>query len=179
MPRFCPRRRDRLPAFAGPCRTVRQRLSAHVPATRASPRLIGADASHAWLSLYCGPLGWVDGDPTNAGASWHRPRDDRRRPRLCRRLPYPGRLRRRRRPYDERVGRRSPFGRKLPGLNCKPAVASVLSMLPGCQRARCVYRFIYCDIAERALRAGRTTFRLLHRCISCRQRPSRSSSPSW
>lgn len=28
-------------------------------------RLIGADASHAWLSIYCGPAGWVDLDPTN------------------------------------------------------------------------------------------------------------------
>jgi transglutaminase-like putative cysteine protease len=29
------------------------------------PRLVGADASHAWISAYCGPLGWVDVDPTN------------------------------------------------------------------------------------------------------------------
>lgn len=29
------------------------------------PRLIGADASHAWLSVYCGPTGWLDLDPTN------------------------------------------------------------------------------------------------------------------
>jgi transglutaminase-like putative cysteine protease len=29
------------------------------------PRLVGADASHAWLSLYCGDEGWVDADPTN------------------------------------------------------------------------------------------------------------------
>lgn len=29
------------------------------------PRLVGSDASHAWLSVYCGPLGWVDIDPTN------------------------------------------------------------------------------------------------------------------
>lgn len=29
------------------------------------PRLVGADASHAWISLYCGRLGWVDFDPTN------------------------------------------------------------------------------------------------------------------
>lgn len=28
-------------------------------------RLVGADASHAWLSVYCGDLGWVDFDPTN------------------------------------------------------------------------------------------------------------------
>jgi transglutaminase-like putative cysteine protease len=29
------------------------------------PRLLGADASHAWLSIYCGTLGWIDLDPTN------------------------------------------------------------------------------------------------------------------
>jgi transglutaminase-like putative cysteine protease len=29
------------------------------------PRLIGADASHAWVSLYCPRQGWVDFDPTN------------------------------------------------------------------------------------------------------------------
>lgn len=30
-----------------------------------SPRLVGADATHAWVSLYCGDAGWVDLDPTN------------------------------------------------------------------------------------------------------------------
>ncbi|MFC3230229.1 transglutaminase N-terminal domain-containing protein [Marinibaculum pumilum] len=30
------------------------------------PRLRGADASHAWISVWCGPAGWVDMDPTNA-----------------------------------------------------------------------------------------------------------------
>jgi transglutaminase-like putative cysteine protease len=29
------------------------------------PRLIGADASHAWLAAWCPGLGWVDFDPTN------------------------------------------------------------------------------------------------------------------
>lgn len=29
------------------------------------PKLVGADASHAWLSLYVPDLGWVDLDPTN------------------------------------------------------------------------------------------------------------------
>jgi transglutaminase-like putative cysteine protease len=29
------------------------------------PRLIGADASHAWVSLYVPEFGWVDMDPTN------------------------------------------------------------------------------------------------------------------
>jgi transglutaminase-like putative cysteine protease len=27
--------------------------------------LVGADASHAWVSVFCPPLGWVDLDPTN------------------------------------------------------------------------------------------------------------------
>lgn len=30
------------------------------------PKLLGSDASHAWVSLWCGPnVGWVDFDPTN------------------------------------------------------------------------------------------------------------------
>ena len=29
------------------------------------PRLIGADASHAWVSAYCRGFGWLDVDPTN------------------------------------------------------------------------------------------------------------------
>ena len=29
------------------------------------PRLIGADASHAWVSAYCRSQGWLDMDPTN------------------------------------------------------------------------------------------------------------------
>ena len=29
------------------------------------PRLIGADASHAWFSVFCPGAGWVDFDPTN------------------------------------------------------------------------------------------------------------------
>lgn len=30
-------------------------------------RLVGADASHAWCSCWCGPLGWIDLDPTSNG----------------------------------------------------------------------------------------------------------------
>ncbi|WP_116135709.1 transglutaminase family protein [Trinickia diaoshuihuensis] len=30
-----------------------------------TPRLVGADASHAWLSVFCPSVGWVDLDPTN------------------------------------------------------------------------------------------------------------------
>ena len=29
------------------------------------PRLVGADASHAWVGVYCPLAGWVDMDPTN------------------------------------------------------------------------------------------------------------------
>jgi transglutaminase-like putative cysteine protease len=29
------------------------------------PRLVGADASHAWASVWCPPFGWIDLDPTN------------------------------------------------------------------------------------------------------------------
>ncbi|MDD1012997.1 transglutaminase family protein [Pseudomonas rubra] len=29
------------------------------------PRLIGADASHAWMSVFCPGQGWIDFDPTN------------------------------------------------------------------------------------------------------------------
>ena len=29
------------------------------------PRLVGADASHAWLSVFVPQLGWIDFDPTN------------------------------------------------------------------------------------------------------------------
>ena len=30
-----------------------------------TPRLVGADASHAWLAVYCPGAGWIDVDPTN------------------------------------------------------------------------------------------------------------------
>jgi transglutaminase-like putative cysteine protease len=32
---------------------------------KGQPRLIGADASHAWVSVFAGDLGWIDFDPTN------------------------------------------------------------------------------------------------------------------
>jgi transglutaminase-like putative cysteine protease len=34
-------------------------------AAEGSERLVGADASHAWLSVFCPGAGWVDFDPTN------------------------------------------------------------------------------------------------------------------
>ena len=47
-----------------PARYVSGYLRTHPP--EGKPRLIGADQSHAWLSVYCGSeLGWVDFDPTN------------------------------------------------------------------------------------------------------------------
>ena len=35
------------------------------PAAPGKPRLVGADASHAWVAVYCGADGWIDFDPTN------------------------------------------------------------------------------------------------------------------
>ena len=40
-------------------------ISIRIHPTRRSPRL-GGDASHAWVSLWCGEeLGWIGIDPTN------------------------------------------------------------------------------------------------------------------
>jgi transglutaminase-like putative cysteine protease len=36
------------------------------------PRLVGADASHAWLQVWCGDAGWIDLDPTNDLLPSHR-----------------------------------------------------------------------------------------------------------
>ncbi len=46
-----------------PARYVSGYVLTHPPAGQL--RLIGADASHAWVSAYCAELGWVDFDPTN------------------------------------------------------------------------------------------------------------------
>lgn len=46
-----------------PARYVSGYLRTFPPPGR--PRLIGADASHAWVSAYCPGLGWLDVDPTN------------------------------------------------------------------------------------------------------------------
>jgi transglutaminase-like putative cysteine protease len=52
-----------LRALGLPARYVSGYLLTRAPPGRA--RLIGADASHAWISLYCPLNGWVDFDPTN------------------------------------------------------------------------------------------------------------------
>ncbi|MFO0945358.1 MAG: transglutaminase family protein [Planctomycetota bacterium] len=45
------------------CRYVSGYLETKPPPGK--PRLVGADASHAWCSAFIGDLGWVDFDPTN------------------------------------------------------------------------------------------------------------------
>ncbi|MES2739348.1 MAG: transglutaminase family protein [Pseudomonadota bacterium] len=46
-----------------PARYISGYILTHPP--EGKPRLIGADASHAWVSVYCPSLGWIDFDPTN------------------------------------------------------------------------------------------------------------------
>ena len=46
-----------------PARYVSGYLLTHAPAGR--PKLIGSDASHAWVSVWAPGIGWVDFDPTN------------------------------------------------------------------------------------------------------------------
>lgn len=46
-----------------PARYVSGYLRTDPPAGK--PRLVGVDASHAWLSVFAPPVGWVDFDPTN------------------------------------------------------------------------------------------------------------------
>jgi transglutaminase-like putative cysteine protease len=46
-----------------PARYVSGYLLTHPAAGK--PKLVGADASHAWISVWCGDAGWVDFDPTN------------------------------------------------------------------------------------------------------------------
>jgi transglutaminase-like putative cysteine protease len=35
------------------------------PPAGSEASLMGADASHAWVSVFCPPFGWIDLDPTN------------------------------------------------------------------------------------------------------------------
>ncbi|MGJ4857782.1 transglutaminase domain-containing protein [Labrys sp. KB_33_2] len=54
-----------LRAIGIPAAYVSGYLRTHPPPGQ--ERLVGADASHAWVSVWCGAgLGWVDLDPTNA-----------------------------------------------------------------------------------------------------------------
>ena len=46
-----------------PARYVSGYLRTRPPAGK--PRLVGADASHAWFSIFAPGIGWVDFDPTN------------------------------------------------------------------------------------------------------------------
>ncbi|HMJ89879.1 MAG TPA: transglutaminase family protein, partial [Candidatus Acidoferrum sp.] len=46
-----------------PARYVSGYLRTH--AAPGKEKLIGADASHAWFSLFCPSVGWVEFDPTN------------------------------------------------------------------------------------------------------------------
>ena len=46
-----------------PARYVSGYLETIPPAGQS--RLVGADASHAWLSFFCPSIGWIDLDPTN------------------------------------------------------------------------------------------------------------------
>jgi transglutaminase-like putative cysteine protease len=46
-----------------PARYVSGYLETQPPPGRA--RLVGADASHAWFSVWCPGHGWIDADPTN------------------------------------------------------------------------------------------------------------------
>ncbi len=52
-----------LRALGLPARYVSGYLETAPPPGQA--RLVGADASHAWVQLWCGEAGWVDLDPTN------------------------------------------------------------------------------------------------------------------
>jgi transglutaminase-like putative cysteine protease len=46
-----------------PARYVSGYLRTYPPPGK--PRMVGADASHAWVSAFCPGIGWVDVDPTN------------------------------------------------------------------------------------------------------------------
>lgn len=58
-----------LRAIGLPARYISGYILTHPPAGQ--PRLIGADASHAWVSVFCPHLGWIDFDPTNRSLVQH------------------------------------------------------------------------------------------------------------
>ena len=55
-----------LPAPAPPARRLCERVPLLTRPPKGQPRLVGADASHAWVSAFIPGTGWVDYDPTNA-----------------------------------------------------------------------------------------------------------------
>ncbi len=61
-----------------PARYVSGYMLTHPP--EGQPRLVGSDASHAWVSVYLPELPegarWVDFDPTNNRWGWHAPGED-------------------------------------------------------------------------------------------------------
>ena len=70
-----------LRAMGVPARYVSGYLLTHPPAGQ--PRLIGSDASHAWVAVYLPDLpgaqdgnGWYDLDPTNNRSGWASPGED-------------------------------------------------------------------------------------------------------
>ena len=52
-----------LRAMGIPARYISGYLETEPPPGK--PRLVGADASHAWISFFCPGTGWIDADPTN------------------------------------------------------------------------------------------------------------------
>ena len=125
-PRPWPRRWPRCWSNAGACartsRTCRSPACARWACPRATSaatskpcrppgqaKLLGADASHAWVSFFCPGLGWIDVDPTNNLLPFHAAHHARLGPRLRRRQPHPRRARRRRGAHPQRRrGRRRP-----------------------------------------------------------------------
>ena len=87
------------------------------------PRLVGSDASHAWLSVYTGNSGWLDIDPTNnvvpslehITLAWGRDYSD-----VC---PIQGRVHRRRPARPERQRRRLADALELAGPPKRPGPA--------------------------------------------------------
>ncbi|MBA4254651.1 MAG: transglutaminase [Polaromonas sp.] len=57
-----------------PARYVSGYLLTHPP--EGQPRLIGADASHAWVQVHAPGVGWVDFDPTNNHCGRDRPSEE-------------------------------------------------------------------------------------------------------
>ena len=90
--------RDRVPALARAAGAVRQRLSRDRPAP-GPPRLLGADASHAWLAVYCPGRRLDSRRPHQQPAAIRHARHPGLGARLQRRQPDPRRDPRRRRPY--------------------------------------------------------------------------------